>query len=89
MAMGCPVVASRVGGIPEIVMDGDSGLLVAPEDPAGLERAIASLLQDEEKRRGMARAGRERVVARFGLGEMLRQLEGEYESLLAARKVRK
>lgn len=84
MALGRPVVASRVGGIPEIVTDGVSGLLVPADVPDELGQAIDLLLRDKGKRLGMGQAGRERVVERFGLEEMLRQTESAYEELLAA-----
>ena len=69
MAAGLPVVASAVGGIPEIVVDGETGLLVpAGVDPAPLAAAIAELLADPERRRQMGEAGRRRVEERFDLG---------------------
>ena len=65
MESGIPVVASRVSGIPEVVEDGRTGWLVAPEDPRGLARALAEVLDrpDEARRRG--EAGRRRVDERF------------------------
>ena len=86
MAMGCPVVASRVGGIPEVVTDGKHGLLAAPGDANALAEAIDTLLRDEGRRRTMGENGREHVVREFGLEKMLRRLEQEYEELLATTK---
>lgn len=65
MESGVPVVASAVSGIPEVVEDGRTGWLVAPEDPQGLARALAEVLNrpDEARRRG--EAGRQRVDDRF------------------------
>ena len=60
-AAGTPVVASRVGGIPEVVAEGESGSLVSPADPAALAEAIVELLTDPQKRERFARAGRARV----------------------------
>jgi glycosyltransferase involved in cell wall biosynthesis len=60
-AAGTPVVASRVGGVPEVVAEGESGLLVSPADPAALAEAIIELLTDSQKRERFARAGRSRV----------------------------
>jgi len=57
-AAGTPVVASRVGGIPEIVTEGKSGLLVSPADSTLLAKAIIELLGDSQKRERFARAGR-------------------------------
>jgi starch synthase len=65
MAAGIPVVASNVAGIPEMVPDGEAGILVRPGDPRALAGAIASLLDDEPKRRRMGEAARRRVVERF------------------------
>jgi starch synthase len=61
MAAGRPVIGSRVGGIPELVEDGRTGLLVPPEDPASLARAIAALTDDEARRRALATGARARV----------------------------
>jgi glycogen(starch) synthase len=78
MAAGLPVVASRVGGLPEVA--GDAALLVPPEDPASLADAVVSLLDDDSRRRHLARTGRERVLERFTLARVVarhRELYGE------------
>ena len=59
-ALGTPVVAAAVGGLTEVVDDGVTGVLVRDPDPAALAGAIASLLDDEPRRRAMAGAARER-----------------------------
>ncbi len=66
-AMACetPVVASRVGGIPEVVEDGVTGLLVPPADPPALAAAVNELLRDPERGREMGKAGRRRVLEHF------------------------
>lgn len=63
MAAGLPVVATRVGGIPEVVADEETGLLVAARDPAALGRAIGALADDPVRRAAMGAKGRERVQA--------------------------
>ncbi len=61
MACGKPIVAARVAAVPETVVSGETGLLVDPDDPADLARAIGDLLSDPDLRRGMGDAGRRRV----------------------------
>jgi glycosyltransferase involved in cell wall biosynthesis len=65
MAAGKPVVATAVGGVPELVIHGETGLLVAPGDVDALRRALADLLADPERARRLGDAGRERVRASF------------------------
>ncbi|HTG12565.1 MAG TPA: glycosyltransferase, partial [Candidatus Eisenbacteria bacterium] len=65
MACGTPVVASRVGGIPEVVVDGETGRLVEPGDVAALGQALRETLADPERARRMGAAGRGRVEAHF------------------------
>lgn len=65
MAAGLPVVASRVSGIPEVVVDGETGWLVPPEDPEALAVALAELLADPAEGRRRGAAGRQRVGKRF------------------------
>jgi phosphatidyl-myo-inositol dimannoside synthase len=63
-AHGVPVVAHAIGGVPEAVIDGETGLLVSPDDTAGLTAAFARLIADTELRRRLGQAGRARAVAR-------------------------
>jgi len=65
MACETPVVASAVGGILEVVVDGETGLLVPPARPDELARAILALLRDPSRARAMGVAGRRRVEALF------------------------
>jgi glycosyltransferase involved in cell wall biosynthesis len=67
MAAGLPVVASNVGGVPEAVVDGHTGLLVPPSDPQSLAAAIGRLLDDPARRRRLGEAGRLRVAEHFDL----------------------
>jgi sugar transferase (PEP-CTERM/EpsH1 system associated) len=83
MAVGLPVVATGVGGTPEAVVDGETGLLVPPRDPGGLARAITRLLRDPELRRKMGQAGRRWVEQHFSVERMVRQTERLYEELLS------
>jgi glycosyltransferase involved in cell wall biosynthesis len=69
MSVGLPVVATRVGGIPDVVADGDSGNLVAPENPRALAQALIELLQDPHKRAELGECGKKRAE-RFSLPRM-------------------
>ncbi len=73
MACGLPVVASRLGGVPEVV--GDCGVLVPAKDDQALAQAIAGLLSDPERRAELARAGRRRVAAEFSWSACAARLE--------------
>ena len=66
MACGTAVVASRVGGIPEVVADGETGLLVPPGDPAALADALDTLARDTGRAAAMGQLGRKRAIAEFG-----------------------
>jgi alpha-maltose-1-phosphate synthase len=65
MACGTAVVASRIGGIPEVVVDGETGLLVPPEEPDALAAALNELARDPERAEAMGRTGRERAISEF------------------------
>ncbi|MGA9756627.1 MAG: glycosyltransferase family 4 protein [Desulfobaccales bacterium] len=71
MAAGLPVVATRVGGVPEVVMPGKTGWLAPPGDPAALAAAISHLLDNPETRLTFGRAGRRRVERDFSLAAMI------------------
>jgi len=74
MAQGKPVVATAVGGTPELVVHGETGLLVQPGDVEALTAALAQLLADPEQARRMGEAGRERVQREFGAAAMARRI---------------
>jgi len=82
MACGLPVVATRVGGIPEYVAEGETGLLVPPRDPQALAAAIESLIVDPARREALGRAGRRRVEERFTAERMVAQTVQLYRRLL-------
>ncbi|GAA2761785.1 glycogen synthase [Streptomyces paradoxus] len=84
MACGTPVVASAVGGIPEVVDDGTTGLLVPPGDgfEAGLARAMDTVLADPAAARRMGEAGRERAVGEFGWDAVARRTVRLYEEIV-------
>ena len=85
MAAGLPVVASRVGGVPELVEDAETGFLVPPEDPPALTRALARLLEDQALRRRLGDAGRQRARREFDLDPFRRAHVELYSRELAIR----
>jgi starch synthase len=82
-AMGCAtaVVASRVGGIPEVVVDGQTGTLVPPDDPAALAEAVNALVRDQDQAAAMGKRGRERAIAEFDWASIAAQTVMLYEEL--------
>jgi sugar transferase (PEP-CTERM/EpsH1 system associated) len=83
MAAGLPVVATAIGGMPQLVVDGVTGLLVPPRDPDALARAITRLLREPDLRHQMGQAGRERVKKRFTVERMVSKTEALYRELIA------
>jgi alpha-maltose-1-phosphate synthase len=81
MACGTAVVASRVGGIPEVVADGQTGLLVPPGDPAALAAALNALVTDPPRAAAMGQRGRDRAVAEFSWTKIAGQTARLYEAL--------
>jgi glycosyltransferase involved in cell wall biosynthesis len=86
MAMKVPVVASRIGGLPEIVIPDVTGILVPPKDVAALTSAIGDLYHNRQKGRSMGEAGRKRVKENFRLDEDIRKTEEVYLDVLKADK---
>jgi glycosyltransferase involved in cell wall biosynthesis len=78
MAVGLPVIATRVGGIPELISDGESGLLVEPHDPAALGAAIHALANDPGRRQQMGELNRTTVRERFTLEKSVARYEELY-----------
>ena len=89
MAARLPMVLTSVGGIPEIVEHGVTGLLVPPRDEQALAAALRSLfLMSDDQRQAMAAAGRRRVEERFSAQRMVAATEALYEQVLAPRRLR-
>jgi glycosyltransferase involved in cell wall biosynthesis len=82
MAASLPVVATRVGGLPELVEDGLTGLLVPPDDPAALAAAIARLAADSALRARLGEAGRARAATHFPVERMVASVAALYDQLL-------
>ncbi|MBI5562253.1 MAG: glycosyltransferase family 4 protein [Deltaproteobacteria bacterium] len=87
-AMKKAVVASAVGGVPEVVREGATGLLVPPEDPAALADAITKLLLDRDALRRMGEAGRAMVEAEYSTDKMAERLFALYSGLVEERRAR-
>jgi len=85
MALGKPVIASAAGGNPELVVDGESGILVPPRDPAATAAAVRRLLMDPALSARLARGGRQRVEAGFSAEVRLDRIEALYARLIAER----
>jgi glycosyltransferase involved in cell wall biosynthesis len=81
-AAGVPVVGFKAGGLPEAVLDGETGILVATEDVAALRDAIASLLESKSLRQRMGEAGRERMQNEFSIDTMADKHVALYEAVL-------
>ncbi|HUV14843.1 MAG TPA: glycosyltransferase, partial [Acidobacteriota bacterium] len=82
MAARLPVIATSVGGIPELVQDGVTGKLVKPNQSQELAVALAALLKDQVLRQRMGKSGRQRVESHFTLRQKLDATERAYEELL-------
>jgi len=86
MAAGAPVVATRVGGTPEALIDGETGLLVPPGNSGSLVTAIARLLADRELASRLGHSARRVVADRFSVDRMVRSTEQLYTELLARKQ---
>jgi glycosyltransferase involved in cell wall biosynthesis len=82
MAAGLPVIASRVGGLPEVVTDGDNGLLIPPKDPEALAEALARLLANPALAKKMGENARRHVREHFSLERLGWEINGIYEELV-------
>ncbi|MBC7928542.1 MAG: glycosyltransferase family 4 protein [Bryobacteraceae bacterium] len=85
MAMGRPVIATKMGGPLEIVADGTTGLLIPPSDPSQLATAICTLLGDPDKLRSMGRAARQRIETLFPVSGFRANLSAIYDAVLGVR----
>ena len=85
MASSLPCVATRVSGSEDVIVDGDSGLIVPPEDPAALASALLKLLADQKRARAIGEAGRQRVQEFFSLQQATEHLERLYVTATSKR----
>jgi len=76
------VVATQVGGVPDLIDDGVNGCLVPPDDPDALAEAMVTLLTDHDRRQAMGQAGRKRVIPAFSAERLLDDIDHLYRGLL-------
>jgi glycosyltransferase involved in cell wall biosynthesis len=86
LAAGRPVVATRVGGLPDVVREGESGFLVEPGDVDALADRLAELARDPKLRERMGAAGREGTPSRYAVARLVDDVDRLYRSLLEARR---
>lgn len=82
MASGLPVVATRTGGVPEVMADGVTGILVEPKDPKAIAQAVKRLLDDNGLAQRMGREGRKRAHELFSIKRFVRDVEKVYDDVL-------
>jgi glycosyltransferase involved in cell wall biosynthesis len=83
LAAGRPVVATDVGGVPDVVDEGETGFLVAPHDTAALAERLETLARDPSRRAAMGAAGRQRVLERYAVDRLVGDVDELYRELLA------
>jgi glycosyltransferase involved in cell wall biosynthesis len=88
MACGAPVVATQAGALPEVVGVGGGGVLVPPDDPEALAKAIRTLLEQPETRRALGAQGRERIAAAYAWPRVAERTVARYHAILAERAAR-
>jgi len=81
-AAGTPVVASRVGGIPDLIDHDKTGILVEPRDAAAVAQAVSALIADPEKRRALGAQAREKMFPAYSLQNMVQRIEALYEEMV-------
>lgn len=82
MVLGKPVIATKVGGIVDVVKDGETGIVIPPEDVDALAKAIITLLKDKKVARRMGEAGKRRIDERFTAETMVEKINQVYEKLI-------
>jgi glycosyltransferase involved in cell wall biosynthesis len=87
LAVETPVVGTNLEGMPELISDGETGLLVPPRNPDALAQAILRMVENPTRAKAMARAGRKRVEARFSTATKVQRTEALYQRLLGERGV--
>jgi glycosyltransferase involved in cell wall biosynthesis len=89
MSRSRPVVATAVGGVPEVVADNETGILVAPGDVTALAQAVTELLVDPERRQQLGERGRQRVRQLFDVADMVEKTKSVYADLMRDRMIKR
>lgn len=79
--MQVPIVATTAGGIPEVISNGKTGLLVPPKDPVALAEAVVELMKDEDKKKAFAKRGKKKISEKFTASKMVEGVEKVYLSI--------
>ena len=87
MAAGKPVISTNVGGVGDLILDGDNGLLVPSNDPAALAEAILYLLRNPERRKMMGEAGKKRAYPLFDKNRLLGDIDRLYRDLIKVKRI--
>jgi len=82
MAYGIPVVASAVGGIPDVVQSGKNGILVSPNNPEELKEAIVNIYRDKSLRYSLATEARNTIQRNYNMDDWTKRIEEQYNLLL-------
>jgi glycosyltransferase involved in cell wall biosynthesis len=85
LSAGRPAVATRVGGVPDVLRDGEDGFLVDTGDVEALAQRLAQLARDPELRTRMGEAGRSRILRRYAVDRLIGDVDELYRSLLEAK----
>ncbi len=87
MSVGLPVIATKTGGVPEVVTDGKTGLLVEPKNSGQLASAVLEILRDKEKAISMGKLAAEDATLKFSLKDMVEETEDVYEGVAELKAV--
>jgi glycosyltransferase involved in cell wall biosynthesis len=87
LASGTPVVANRVGGVPDVVRDGVDGFLVEPGDVEGAAEKLATLARDPQLRAKLGNSGRDRILERYSVSRLVDDVDRLYRALLEAKGI--
>ncbi|NQU83485.1 MAG: glycosyltransferase family 4 protein, partial [Parcubacteria group bacterium] len=82
MAAGLPIIATRVGGIPEIIDNDVSGILIQPQSPEAIKNSIINLLNSPSKRNALGEQARKKLIENYNINKMVEKTQHLYDTLL-------